>query len=182
MSGQEDLVKLLHLVATGDREAYAHLYSKVSAKLFGVALRILKRRDLAEEALQEGLLKIWNRAGDYRPDRGSPMTWMISIVRNGSIDSLRQARPETSQVDIKEIASSVDAAASPFDWAASSAEARRLRACLDQLGERQRSCVVLAYVEGYTHQELASRFDCPLGTVKSWIRRSLFQLKTCLEQ
>ena len=158
------------------------MYSKVSAKLFGVALRILKRQELAEEALQEGLLKIWYRAGDYRPDRGSPMTWMISIVRNGSIDSLRRVKPETSPVDADEIASIADVAASPFERASSSAETRRLKACLDQLGERQRSCVVMAYVEGYTHQELATRFDCPLGTVKSWIRRSLSQLKTCLEQ
>ena len=182
MDAQEGLVELLTAVAAADRGAYAELYAAVGAKLYGVALRIVKQQSVAEEALQDGFLKIWQHAGDYRAERGAPMTWMTSIVRHGSIDALRRTRPESPLDEADAIAGAVDEAASPFEWAAASAEARRLKACLERLGEQQRWCVVMAYVEGYTHRELARRFDCPLGTVKSWIRRSLTQLRSCLEQ
>ncbi|MFQ5971746.1 MAG: sigma-70 family RNA polymerase sigma factor [Alphaproteobacteria bacterium] len=176
------LASLLEATAQGDRSAFAELYAETASRLLGIALRIVGQRDRAEEVLQEAFLRIWKHAGDYAPDRGSPMGWMASIVRNRAIDWRRRGNPETSIDGMPERRSWADQDPSPLDWATASAEARRLRACLDELDTGPRNCVVMAYVEGYTHEELAALLDCPLGTVKSWIRRSLGRLKECLER
>ena len=182
MSNSAILAELLLATAGGDRDAFRQLYGAVSAKLFGVALRILQRRELAEEVLQEVFVRIWAHAAEYQSALGSPMTWMIAIARNQALDIRRRGRDRVPG-DEGELLEHVPAPTpNPLDWALASSEARALERCLRELSEAQRDCIVKAYVEGYTQQELASQMERPLGTIKSWIRRGLLQLKDCLER
>ncbi len=167
------LERLLAATAGGDRGAFADLYAETATRLFGVALRIVGRRDHAEDVLQEAFVRVWNAAGDYRSARGAPMAWLSTIVRNKAIDRKRRERPEVELDETRQ--------EEKPDLSMLSEDSRQLQACLETLDEPQRHCVLMAFVEGYTHQELAARLERPLGTVKSWIRRSLGQLKVCLE-
>ena len=176
---EETLAALLAATAQGDRAAFARLYQATSAKLFGVTVRILMRRSLAEDVLQEVYVRIWDRASDYRPDKGAPMTWMITIARNRAIDALRRDRP-TMPIDSPAFEEPADPERSPFDWALAGEEARRLRGCLDLLEADHRRLILLAYCEGHTQEDLARRTGRPLGTVKSWLRRGLARLRDCL--
>ena len=176
------LSDLLQATARGDRPAFARLYAKSSAQLFGVMLRILKQRNLAEDALQEVYVGIWRHAGSYAPDKGSAMAWMIAIARNRAIDIYRRERRQPTTGPEADGKCWVDPDPGPLDRAMASEEARDLWHCLDQLDGAQRDCILLAYREGRTHEEIAGHLDRPLGTVKSWIRRGLIRLKRCLEQ
>lgn len=182
MDQDSSLPALLTATAGGDEKAFAALYNATRGKLFGVILRILSRRDWAEDVLQEAYVKIWRSAADYRPDKGAPITWMTAIARNSAIDRRRRERGELPLDAVADRDEWPDPEPSPLDWAIAGAEARRLMACLDELEAPQRDCIVMAMCEGYTHQELAERLDTPLGTIKSWIRRSLARLKDCLER
>ena len=182
MGNAETLDGLLGAIAAGDQSAFQRLYAATSAKLFGVIVRIVGRRDVAEEVLQDTYLAIWDHAGDFRTERGSPIAWMAAIGRNRALNRRRGER-ETVSLDDPDGAPMLadDAVAgADLDWAGAGADARRLHGCLESLEEGPRSCIVMALVEGYTHQELVKRLDCPLGTVKSWIRRGLSRLKDCL--
>ena len=178
---QDDLASLLAACARRDRAAFERLYRDTSPKLFGVALRILRREDWAEDVLQECYLRIWDHAPEYRAGLAAPMTWMTSIVRNRCLDWVRRPRLEV----IDEEGALIDAAASgepgPLAEAESSSEARALKRCLDTLEARQRQAIALAYYEGLSHAELAHHLRAPLGTVKTWVRRGLLRLKSCLE-
>jgi RNA polymerase sigma-70 factor (ECF subfamily) len=176
------LERLLDAAARGDRQAFATLYARSSAKLFAVALRILKRRDRAEEVLQDAFLNIWNHAGDYRPERGAATTWMASIVRNRALDYLRRDRPQVSLDEAPGHEAWTDPGLNPLEQTLENAEARRIKACLDELDEKPRQAILKAYYEGLTHEELATRLEAPLGTIKSWVRRGLLRLKGCLER
>jgi RNA polymerase sigma-70 factor (ECF subfamily) len=174
------LEDLLRAAATGDRQGFAQLYAATSAQLFGTVLRILKRRALAEEVVQESYLAIWNRAGDFQAEKGAALTWMLVIARHRAIDRLRRRRPETPIDAAPEAMAMADAAPSPLANAIAAAERRALQACLDELEGEQKQSLLLAYYEGLTHEEVAARIGAPLGTVKSWIRRGLIRLKGCL--
>jgi RNA polymerase sigma-70 factor, ECF subfamily len=173
------LEQQLRRTARRDRAAFAALYVQTSAKLFGIALRITRSRDAAEEVLQESFVVIWERAGDFDPARGSAMGWMVTIVRHCAIDQLRRraARPE-GRSDPEAALPTLVAA----DRADSRVELRALQACLDELDELPRRAVILAYCFGLTREELALRFAVPIGTIKSWLRRSLERLQRCLDQ
>lgn len=175
------LEDLLLAVAGGERDAFAALYRASAPQLFALALRILKRRDAAEEVLQEAFVNVWRHAVDYRPERGTAMGWMATIVRNRALDRLRRARPETPLEAAPERHSWADPAPDPLASATMSESARRLDTCLEQLEEGPRHAIRLAYYEGLTHEALSARLGAPLGTVKSWVRRGLIRLKTCLE-
>ncbi len=153
------------------------MYGQTSAHLFGTALRILHTRTLAEEAVQDAYVQIWQRAGHYRSDKAQASTWMNAIVRYRALDLLRRNGRESSSEDL-------DEADFPFSTgeAARSDLQQDLDICLEELAARQRECIALAYVDGYSHHELSERMDTALGTVKSWIRRGLQQLKACLER
>ena len=176
------LTHLLDGTAARDQRSFADLYAASSAKLFGVVLRILRDREQASEVLQEVYLRIWQHAADYRPDKGSPMTWMIAVARNRALDRRRGRRPELPLDAIDEIEDPGADRPNPLDGVVFGSQARALGHCLGELEKRQRDCVLLAYTLGYTHAELAERLDCPLGTVKSMIRRGLLRLKECLER
>lgn len=185
MSDPVLLGRLLADTAAGDQRAFGQLYAASSPHLFGVLLRILGRRDWAEEALQDCYLRVWQKADQYAADKGAPLTWLQTIARYRALDLLRRKRPEVSIPEEDE--------APPMTFAAGDADDPQLRAvereglgqlaeCLDQLAPDPRRSVLLAYYEGYTHPELASALKAPLGTVKSWVRRGLSQLRECLDR
>jgi RNA polymerase sigma-70 factor (ECF subfamily) len=163
-------------VAREDTDALALVYGRTSARLLAVLLRLVRRRDLAEEILHDVYLRVWDRAGAYDPAKGSAMAWLVAIARNAALDHLRRHRRE---VPLE--ADEGEGPADPFDLAQSSAARRALAACLDELEPEPRRCVILAYRTGLTYDDLACRLGRPVGTVKSWIRRSLLRLRACLE-
>ena len=175
------LAGLLAQCALKNQRAFAELYRLTSAKLYGVALRILRRQDWAEEVLQECYVNVWNHAGDYAAARSAPLTWMTSIVRNRCLDWLRRPRTETSGEEY-EIAVDAwqDDAPGPIEQLMAATEAAALARCLQQLEAKQRQSIMLAFFNGLSHSELANHMKQPLGTVKTWVRRGLERLKGCL--
>ncbi|MCB1865775.1 MAG: sigma-70 family RNA polymerase sigma factor [Chromatiales bacterium] len=179
MSDAEVLAGLLARCALGDRAAFAELYQRTSAHLFGLVVRILRRNDTAEEVLQDVYIRVWTHAADYRADRAQASTWLATIARNRALDEVRRRGREAPLPD-DVIDTLDDAGPGPAQQAESQSTARALDDCLDQLPPGQRHSLVLAYCEGYTHSELSERLAQPLGTVKSWIRRGLDWLRECL--
>jgi RNA polymerase sigma-70 factor (ECF subfamily) len=175
------LASLIRACAAGDRGALARLYEAASPQLFGLALRMVRRRDLAEEIVQETFLAVWRHAGSFDEGRGTAMAWLAAILRNGAIDLLRRRGREVP-LDPDAAAAVPDPEPGPLDRAAESEAARALRACLEELEAGPRRSILLAYYDGLTYEETALRVGAPIGTVKSWIRRSLLRLKSCLER
>jgi RNA polymerase sigma-70 factor (ECF subfamily) len=179
LSRSERLETLLDRIAGRDRAAFRELYDAVSAKLLGLTHRILRDRAQAEDALQETFLKIWHNAAAYDPASGRPIAWMAAIAHNTAIDAVRRRREvlsRTAEEGDELMASVVD----PGSQGPDGADREALRRCLDGLDPAHRDCIVLAYCGGYSRQELAERFDKPVGTVKTWLHRGLALLKTCL--
>ena len=172
---------LLQACAGGDKAALHSLYKETAAQLFGLALRILRNRELAEEIVQDSFVLLWNNAHTFDPGRGSAMAWLARIVRNRCIDLIRRRGRETP-LDHTSIEGWEDPGSSPADLAALSSDARRLHHCLDELEESPRKVLKLVYYEGMTYEEVAVHLGVPLGTVKSWVRRSLTRLRGCLER
>lgn len=176
----------LRAAALHDADAFRRLYDATSARLYGFALRILVKPELAEEALQEGFVAIWHHAGSYQSHLAAPMTWMTTIVRNKALDLLRGAGGgmETSlePFDSAVMDALRDPGATPIDALAISREAKALAYCMSVLEGAHRQVVGLAFFHDMSHSEVAQRMALPIGTVKTWIRRSLERLKTCLER
>ncbi len=168
-----DLAELLVSVAKGDRDAFRVLYDRTASKMLGMALRILGRRDIAEEALQEAYLSIWSRAVSFDPTRGAAEAWIATIVRRRSIDRLR-ASPWLKR-EIPEL-NEIDGCLMPLP------ETLSLRTCLAKLDRMTRYSIILAYIYGLTHAELNERTSIPLGTIKSRLRRGISALKVCLDE
>ena len=160
--------------------AFAMLYQSTSAKLFGVALRILRREDWAEEVLQECYVNIWNHCANYKLQLAAPMTWMTSIVRNRSLDWLRRPHTEDATDDDAVFDAVESPEPGPLALLEQSTEARAIAGCMARLDDKQRKAVSMAFYEGLTHTELAEKMGEPLGTVKTWVRRGLTKLKDCL--
>ncbi len=174
------LAGLLSRSALKDQAAFAELYRRASAKLFGVALRIVRRRDWAEDVLQESFVNIWHHASDYTASKSAPMTWMTSIVRNRCLDWLRRPREETPEAFEGMLEGTADDAPGPLARLAQRSDATRLARCLEALDPSQRQSITLAFFHGLSHSELAQHLRAPLGTVKTWVRRGLERLKSCL--
>jgi RNA polymerase sigma-70 factor, ECF subfamily len=179
MTNPQDLSTLLALVARRDRAAFAGVYQATSAKLFGIILRILKRRDLADEVLQEVYVKIWERAADFDPGKASPITWMATIARNRALDEIRRKRPESIE-DHPHLLDTPSDEDSALTNVMRGEDGKRLTDCLNRLEQPRRQMVVLAYCDGLSRDELAEKFGQPVNTIKTWLRRSLAQLKGCL--
>jgi RNA polymerase sigma-70 factor (ECF subfamily) len=177
----DPLARLLEGCARRERAAFERLYRETSAKLFGVAVRILRREDWAEEVLQDCYLRIWDHARDYRAALAAPMTWMTSIVRNRCLDWLRRPRLELIDEDGSLIGAAASDAPGALAGLERDADAQALRRCLEALDGSQRQAIALAFYDGLSHSELAAHLREPLGTVKTWIRRGLLRLKSCLE-
>ena len=178
----ERLASLLARVATGDRDAFEALYRACSGKLFAICLRVLGDRAEAEDVVQEVFASVWKKAGQFDAARASAPTWLGMIARSRAIDRLR-ASPHAGQHAPLEFADDIaDVGPSPARAAEDSAEHARLGECLDKLDGRRRTLIRVAFFDGATYEELAARGGSPLGSVKSWIRRGLLQLRACLEQ
>jgi RNA polymerase sigma-70 factor (ECF subfamily) len=179
---QQDLAR----VALGDRVAFQRVYRATSSHLFGVALRILNRRDLAEDALQEAFVNVWHNAGSYQAAASQPMTWLIAIVRNKALDYLRAAQRHAADSldEGDEDGPTVEVAderPNPMQLLMQATEGLRIRACMDKLDASHRQSLALAYYHGLSHSEVAEQMRAPLGSVKAWVRRGLERLKKCLE-
>ncbi len=169
-------------IPDGDRAALQTVYRLTSAKLFGVVLRILNERSEAEDVLQEVYLTVWRKAAAFDPARASPMTWLITIARNRAIDRLRAGRQVRRIEPIEAAAGVSDDAPVAESVLQSEQENARLHACLESLANNERAALRGAFFDGNTYEELAARMRVPLGTMKSWIRRAMIKLKSCLEQ
>ena len=175
------LAELLAQCALKNQRAFADLYGLTSAKLYGVALRILRRQDWAEDVLQECYVNIWNHAGNYAVQKSAPLTWMTSIVRNRCLDWLRRPQAEVTGTDYDvAVEAWQDDSPGPMDQLMAAGDAQALARCLQQLEGKQRQSIMLAFFHGMSHTELAGHMKQPLGTVKTWVRRGLERLKGCL--
>ncbi len=171
---------LLQATAHGNQAAFAELYRLSSSRVFAVILRMTHDRAEAEDLLQDVFTAAWRRADVFDPARGGAMTWLVTLARNRTIDRLRQHRE--APLDNESAEEIVDEGLTPVALAEASEERVRLERCMEQLGPQQRGAVREAFFSGITYSELAAHLSVPLGTLKSWIRRSLMQLKTCLER
>ena len=178
------LIALIDRVAARDELAFKALYDQTSSKLYGLAVRVVGTREWAEDVLQEAFLHIWRAAADYRGHLSPPMAWMGLIVRSRALDFLRRRAAERSQVtqELDEhLESTLEGnAPNPMDTALASQQAWALHQCLTRLDNQQREVVSLAYLRDLSHSELAQQLRLPLGTVKTWIRRGLEQLRACM--
>lgn len=178
---QSELEGLLRRCAGGDASALQALHQRVAPQLLAVLLRLLRSRALAEDALQDAFIRIWQEAGRFNESKGRAMAWMVSIARNRAIDLLRAARP-TVMLEEAELANAEQLRVSgPADRAEFSWTQAALWRCLDALGAQQRQCLVLAYQHGLTQQRIAESIAQPLGSVKSWVRRGLESLRRCID-
>jgi RNA polymerase sigma-70 factor (ECF subfamily) len=173
-----DIADLIARTALRDRAAFRDLYQRTSAKLFGVTLRILRDRSEAEEALQEIYVKIWQRADRYAAGGFSPISWLVAIARNHCLDMLRARKPVADDIDgALDVA---DAGPNPEQAAIGKGERSRIDTCLAELEGDKAEAVRGAYLDGFSYDELAARFDVPLNTMRTWLRRSLIKLRECL--
>ena len=179
---RERLAELLTGCSQRHEEDLEELYRLYSGQLYGVLRRILRNEAIAEEALQDSFFKIWEKADSYSSAAGSPMAWMNSIARHQALDvlRLRRSRENHESPDTTGWVDSMPDMAKPLHEM--SADAQLLMLCLDRLPDAARDCIVKAYCEGYSHDELSAGTQVPLGTVKSWIRRGLLTLRKCLDE
>jgi RNA polymerase sigma-70 factor, ECF subfamily len=174
-----DIETLIAKTALSNRNAFDSLYQAVSPKLFAVTMRILKNRDLAEDALQEVFVKIWQKAESYRAGQQAPMSWLVTIARNHAIDVIRANKRKFEDIDEQYDLETGEP--NPEQNAINSSERNRINRCLEELEPQKAEAVVSAYMEGYSYQELAERYAIPLNTMRTWLRRSLLSLKDCLD-
>jgi RNA polymerase sigma-70 factor (ECF subfamily) len=174
-----DLSRLLARAGLGDRAAFATLYERTSSHLFAVVLRINRDRAQAEDILQEVYVNVWRAASSFDAAQSQPLTWLTSIARNRAIDSLRR---QQTQPRMRAASAFADGGESEDDDVYETvADARSLAACMDQLAATQRQSLALAFFQGLSHGEVAAQMRQPLGTIKSWVRRALVALKSCLD-
>jgi RNA polymerase sigma-70 factor (ECF subfamily) len=181
-SPQSDpLVNLLTATARGDRQAFSELYRLTRSRLYAITLALLRQQDAAEDVLQETYLAVWRTAGQYQPGRAPALVWLMAIARHRAIELLRQRRRRAAEIHAEPLAE--EALQIPDPQPAQSVDhlAHAIQECLRRLSTDQAQAIALAFFHGLSHEELAARLRTPLGTVKSWVRRGLLQLKGCLE-
>ena len=179
---RERLKAAMVRLAGGDRSALEEVYRRTSEKLFGICLRILKDEKEAEDALQDVYITLWRRADRYDPERASPISWLATFARNRAIDRLRVGKVRQGSVPEEEAAPVADRAPLAEDLLIDAERSARVHTCLETLDEKPRSAIRTAFFEGRTYAQIAEAGNVPLGTMKSWVRRGLQKLKTCLEK
>ena len=180
----------LHACARGERQALHRLYEQESPRLLGVIQRIVVDRALAEDIVHDAFIKIWSGAASFDVTRGTARGWMFTVARHLALNSVRNNAREVPMDDDSDDDSHLSATLEPsatlegwqdvtdtFDWRVNPT---RIDFCLEQLDPVRRNCVFHAYVDGYSHQQIAHKVGAPLGTVKAWIRRSLVALRECI--
>jgi RNA polymerase sigma-70 factor (ECF subfamily) len=178
MRQEPELTDLLVSVARGERAALQSIYRRQSTRLFGIAMAILRDRTAAADVLQDAFLKVWERARQFDPARGNAEVWLASIVRYTALDVARVRGREIPSDDPNLGDAAIDPTA--LEALIASQAGARLRDCLQRLEPKNREGIILAFVHGLSHPEVAARLGQPLGTVKSWIRRGLLSLRECL--
>jgi RNA polymerase sigma-70 factor (ECF subfamily) len=176
---RQEIEDLIARVALQDRAAFEQLYDRVSAKLFGVCLRVLNSRAAAEDAMQDTFVKIWNNADRYNSNGLSPMTWLITIARNTAIDRLRARKKGHQRLDSPGF-ELVAPGPTPEQSAVNASEAAKLAGCLETLEGDRGQAIRGAYLDGETYADLAVRFNVPLNTMRTWLRRGLIALRECM--
>jgi RNA polymerase sigma-70 factor (ECF subfamily) len=172
-----DYESALEACARGDRRALRALYEREAPRLLGVTLRIVRDHHTAQDVLQDAFIQVWHSAGTFQRALGSGRGWLYTVVRRRALDAVRRGPRELlAGDDLEGLADSV-ALMTPED---ESDITEALAHCLQALDDRKRQCIVAAYVNGYTHQEIAQQLRAPLGSVKAWIRRGLLSLKECM--
>jgi RNA polymerase sigma-70 factor (ECF subfamily) len=173
-----DYSMLIAACARGDRQALREILETDGPKMLGIAKRMLRRQDLAEDALQDAMVQIWRKASSYDPAKGSGRAWIFAILRNRTLNMLRDGAREVATEDDR-LERQVDGSDLNEAWQMLGHDSD-LRRCLDRLETEKRSAVLMSYVWGYTHGEIAGRLSAPLGTVKAWVRRGLTSLRECM--
>ena len=174
----QDLAALIPRIAAGDRAAFRQVYDTHAPRLYAIAMRITRQGPLASDAVHDGMLQLWRNAGQFDVGRGNPQAWLVSLVRYRALDIARRRSREVSDEDMPE---PMDEDPDPLERLTATRDAAALHACLSQLEADRRRLLALAFIDGLSHSEVAERLKLPLGTVKSWIRRSLQSLRLCLE-
>lgn len=179
----QELVTLLARCALKDQNALSELYHRLAPFLNGVAYRILHSDELSNEALQEAFVQIWQKAGSYREDKAKPLTWMTSIVRYRAIDKLQmemrhqhRADQEQESRELEQLESDI---APEKEYEQQQTQAH-IQECLSHMNDKIKTCIELAYLKGYSREELAAQFDTKVNTVKSWLHRGSEKLRQCL--
>lgn len=180
VSETDRISDLIARIQRGNEPALRQLYSLTAPKLFAVALRIVKRRALAEDVIQDAFVRIWRSCQDYTASKGSVWAWMTTIVRNRAIDCVRRDREVLMGAE-EDFWEQSDPADGPMQAFLRNEETVAIKKCLDQLPKDQRQAILVAYYEGHTHEIIAQQLDAPLGTIKTWIRRGLLRVKECLQ-
>lgn len=178
-TSSDHLHDLLRRVTRRDRRAFAQLYAATSAKLYGTVLRILKERGRADDVVQEAYVTIWQKAAQFDTGRASPIAWMVAIARHAAIDELRR-QPRAPHEPEEALAHTPADGPSAREHLEHEQDAKRLHACLEALEAERRDMVRLAYLDGWSRADLATHFEQPVNTVKTWLHRALKQLKGCL--
>ena len=160
--------------ARGDQRALRTLYEQDSSHLLGVALRIVRDKALAEDVVHDAFIKIWRGASSFDPARGSARGWVFSVTRHLALNAVRNHYREVALSDEHE---HEQFTTDTFEFATRTGQ---IHTCLEQLDPARRTCILHAYVDGYSHSEIAQKQDTPLGTVKAWIKRSLAALRECM--
>lgn len=175
------LSSALEACARGDQSGLGIILDTEGGRLLGLARRMLQRDELAEEALQDAMVRIWQKAGQFRAEHGSARGWIYAVLRNRCLNILRDGRrlAIVAPEDLTAMQDARQEAASPDLWQGLPGS-DGLRACLEALEPETRRCILLAHVGGYSHGEIAALQRVPLGTAKSWIRRGLLSLRECL--
>lgn len=178
----DPIANLLIRIARQDRAAFRDLYSATASKLMGVLLRILGNRSEAEDAVQEVYTRVWVRAGRFDAAKGRGMTWLIAIARNHAIDRLRTRTPANlTGPEDGEAERIVDSRPGALAGLVAQGEARRVVDCFDRLDPDKSAAVRGAYLDGMSYDDLAAKFNVPLNTMRTWLRRSLMKLRECLD-
>jgi RNA polymerase sigma-70 factor (ECF subfamily) len=172
---------LLVQVALGNRAAFAELYQGTSSRLFGICLRVLNQRSEAEDALQDVYTAVWRKAAQFDPSKASATAWLSMVARNKSIDRLRSLPFHQVRASLEASEEIEDPGASPAQAAQTETDRAQLEHCLERLEPKRRSLIRSAFFDGLTYEELAAKIEAPLGSIKSWIRRGLLQLRECLD-
>ena len=180
MSTQAELVWLLAAIAKGDEAAFERLYVATRAKLYGVSLRILGRPEAAEDVMQETYLKVWRTAGKFDPTIATPITWMVAMARNRAIDIVRKKGEAFIEDEGPQALGVAADTATPLARREMSEELKRLLSCLGKLDPEKQRIVLLAYYSGWSRDQLSKKLNIPVNTIKTWLRRSLLEVRECM--
>ncbi|WP_367047988.1 ECF RNA polymerase sigma factor SigK [Streptomyces sp. Je 1-332] len=179
-AGEPDLPALMKRVTDGDQQAFSQLYDAVSGPAFGIVRAVLRDTAQSEEVTQEVLVEVWRHADRYRPERGTVLTWVLTMAHRRAVDRVRSVTAASAREEVVALRERMPA----FDVTEAEVETRlereEVRRCLRSLTEVQRESITLAYYEGLTYREVAQRLSASLGTVKTRMRDGLIRLRNCL--